>query len=133
MQETTTKQFQRHDYVLSIRRHSQEIEKLIFGKEYMNYLAHSMRNLRSPLNLYFVFLKDKLISFRLLTVTMGYIEEIKTDGQFITTFSRSDNEEHDFLCELYMHNLIMVDYESWDPNHRVGELQLSVFIPFIRN
>ena len=44
-------QLQKHDYALATRRLSQEIEKLNFEKEYMNYLAHSMRNLRSPSNL----------------------------------------------------------------------------------
>ena len=99
----------------------------------MNYLAYSMRNLRSPSYLYSVLLKEKLISFRLSMVTMGYNDQIETKDQFIVAFSRRDNEEQDFLYELYMHNLIMVDYEDWYPNPHVGELQLRAFMSFMRN
>ena len=53
-------------------------------------------------------------------VTMGYNDHIETEDQFIVSFPKSENEEHDFLCELYMHNLIMIDYEDWDPNPHVG-------------
>ena len=97
------------------------MENLKFGKECMNYLAHSMRNIRPILKLYSMFLKEKLISFRLSMVTMGYTDHIETEDQFIVSFPKSENEEHDFLCELYMHNLIMIDYEDWDPNPHVGE------------
>ena len=97
------------------------MENLKFEKEYMNYLAHSMRNLRPPSNLYSSFLKEQLISFRLSMVTMGYNDHIETEDQFIVSFPKSENEEHDFLCELYMHNFIMIDYEDWDPNPHVGE------------
>jgi len=97
------------------------VENLKFEKEYMNYLAHSMRNIRSILNLYSVFLKEQLISFRLSMVTMGYNDHIETEDQLSISFPRSENEEHDFICELYMHNLIMIDCEDWDPNPHVGE------------
>ena len=99
----------------------------------MNYLAHSMRNLRTPSNLYSMLLKENLIYFRLSIVTMGYNDHIETEDQFSVAFSRSNDEEQDFLCELYMHNLIMVDYEEWDPNPHVGELHLRAFMSFIRN
>ena len=105
-----TEHIQKHNYVLAMRRISQEVEKLKFEKEYMNYLAHSMRNLRPPSSLYFMFLKEQLISFRLSMVTMGYNDHIETEDQFIAAFSWSNEEEQDFLCELYMHNLVMTDY-----------------------
>ena len=41
--------------------------------------------------------------------------------------------EQDFLCELHMHNLIIMDYEDWGPNPHVGELQLRAFMSFMRN
>ena len=53
-------QLQKHDYALATRRISQDIEKLKFEKEYINYLSHSMRNLRSPSNIYSIFLKNNL-------------------------------------------------------------------------
>ena len=65
-------------------------------------------------------------------VTMGYNDHIETEDQFIASFSRSNDEEQDFLCELYMH-LVMTDYEDWDPNPHVGEVQLRVFMFFMRN
>ena len=133
MQETMTEQLQKHDYALATKRLIQEIEILKFENEYMNYLSCSMRNLRPPLNLYSVFLKENLISLRLSTVTMRYHDHIETEDQFSVAFSRSNDEEQDFLCELYMHNLIMVDYEDWDPSPRVGELQLRAFMSFMRN
>ena len=51
---------------------------------------------------------------RLSMVTMGYNDHIETKDQFIASFSRSNDEVHYFLCELYMHNLIMVYYEDWE-------------------
>ena len=131
--ETITEHLQKHDYALAIRRLSQEVEKLKFEKEYMNYLSHSMRNLRPPSNLYSVFLNEQLIYFRLSMVTMGYNDHIETKDRFIAAFFRSNNEEHDFLCELYMHNLVMTDYVDWDPNPHVEEVQLRAFMSFMRN
>ena len=64
---------------------------------------------------------------------MGCNEQIETEDQFLAAFCKSENEEHDILFELYMNNLIMVDYEDWDPNHHVGELQLRAFMFFMRN
>ena len=66
-------------------------------------------------------------------VTMGYHDHIETEDQFIAAFSWSNEEEQDFLCELYMHNLVMTDYEEWDPNLHVGEVQLREFMSFMRN
>ena len=66
-------------------------------------------------------------------VTMGYNDHNETQDQFIASFYRSNTEDQDFLCELYMHNLIMIDYEDWDPNPHVGELQLREFMSFMRN
>ena len=99
----------------------------------MNYLACSMRNLRPPSNIYSVFLKEQLIYFRLSMVTMGYNDHIEIEDQFIASFFRSNDEEQDFVCELYMHNLAMTDYEDWDPNPHVGEVQLRAFMSFMRN
>ena len=65
-------------------------------------------------------------------VTMGYNDHIETEDQFIVVFSRS-NDEQDFLCELYMHNLVMTKYEDWDPNPHIGEVQLREFMSFMRN
>ena len=62
----------------------------------MYYLAHSMRNLIPPSNIYSMFLKEQLISFRLSMVTMGYNDHIETEEQFIVAFSRSYDEEKDF-------------------------------------
>ena len=45
-QGTMIEKLYKHDYALATSRLSQEIEKLKFEKEYMKYLAHSMRNLR---------------------------------------------------------------------------------------
>ena len=78
-QEIITEQLQRQDYCMAMRRLSQEVEKLKSKKEYMNYLAHSMRNLRPPSNPYLVFLKKQLMSFRLSMVTMRYNDDIETE------------------------------------------------------
>ena len=77
-QETITEHLQKHDYALAIRRLSQEVEKLKFEKEYMNYMVHSMRNLRPPSNIYSLFLKEQLIYFRLSMLIMGYNDHIET-------------------------------------------------------
>ena len=91
------------------------------------------RNLKPPSNHYSIFSKDQLIYFRLSIVTMGYNDHIETEDQFIAAFSRSDNEERDFLCDIYMHNFIIMDYEEWDPNPDVGGLHLREFMSFMRN
>ena len=92
-----------------------------------------MRNLRPPSNLYLLFLKEQLISFTLLTVAMGYNDQIETEDQFVVSFSRSNNEEHNFLCELYLHNLTIMDYDVWDPNPYAGGLHLRTFMSSMRN
>ena len=91
-QETITEQLQRQDYAMAMRRLSQEVEKLKSEKEYMNYLAHSMRNLRPTSNLYSVFLKEQLVSFRLSMVTMGYNDHIEKKYKEIKKLTLSHGE-----------------------------------------
>ena len=66
-------------------------------------------------------------------VTIGYNDQVETKDPFIVDFSISNDEEQDFFCELYMHNMVMTDYEDWDPNPHVGEVQLREFTSFMRN
>ena len=74
--EKITGHLKKHDYALDMRTLSQEVEKLEFEKEYMNYTDISIRNLIPPSNFYSVFLKEQLISFILSMVTMGYHNHI---------------------------------------------------------
>ena len=57
----------------------QNIIVVKYKKEYMNFLAHSMKNIRLPSNIYYVFLKEQLISYRISMVTMGYNDHIETE------------------------------------------------------
>ena len=63
----------------------------------------------------------------------GRSYDIATSTKFLETFLRSNFEDQNLLCELYLHEMACpLDHHS-NPVPFLGDVQLSSFSSFVRN
>ena len=73
-------------------------------KEQMYALSQELLSTRVPSS-YPVFLFEQFVWFNLRAVKEGRSFEITTSTNFLETFLRSNFEDQNLLCELYLHEM----------------------------
>ena len=80
-----------------------------------------------------MFLFEQFIWFKLRAIKEGSSYEIETSTKFLETFMESDFEEHNLLCELYLHELACpLDCHS-NPIPFSSDVQVMDFASFVTN
>jgi len=74
-------------------------------KEQMYALSQELLGTRVPSSSYPVFLFEQFVWFKLRAVKEGRSFEITTSAKFLETFLRSNFEDQNLLCELYLHEM----------------------------
>ena len=74
-------------------------------KEEMYALSQELLGTRVPSSSYPVFLFEQFVWFKLRAVKEGRSFEITTSAKFLETFLRSNFEDQNLLCELYLHEM----------------------------
>ena len=98
-------------------------------KGYMCHLAHVMRSYSQPSIVYVVYLKSQFISLFLRAFVVDCMCFVETKDQFRLLYQVCTEEDKNLLCEVYLHNLAVLDVGNWDPNPLVGDVQLRAFFP----
>ena len=88
---------------------------------------------RVPSSSYPIFLFEQFIWFKLRAIKEGRPYEITTSAKFPETFLESDFEDHNLLCELYLHEMDCPLDRHSNPIPFLGEVQLKDFFSFVRN
>jgi hypothetical protein len=60
----------------------------------------------------------------------GQPHEIKLED-FVSIYLSVDMKDQNLLCELYLYNFILPDNARWNPNPKVGDVQLRAFTSHI--
>ena len=82
-------------------------------KEQMYALSRELLGTRVPSSSYPVFLFEQFVWFKLRAVKEGRSIEITTSAKFLETFLRSNFEDQNFMCELYLHEMAFpLDHHS---------------------
>jgi len=53
--------------------------------------------------------------------------------QFIDLCDQSTLEDRENISEFYLHNLSLTDLNVWDPNPKLGDLQLMALASWMNN
>ena len=102
-------------------------------KDQLYTLSQESLGNRVPSSSYHVFLFERFIWFKLRVVKQGRPYEIVTSTKFLEKFLESDFEEHNLLCELYLHELAFpLDCHS-NPIPFSSDVQLRAFASFVIN
>ena len=99
----------------------------------MYALSQELLGTRVPSSSYPVFLFEHFIWFKLRVVKEGRSYEIAISAKFLEIFLRSNFEDQNLLCELYLHEMACpVDSHS-NPVPFSGDVQLRYFDSFVSN
>ena len=85
-----------------------ELKKFQFmqkEKEQMYALSQELLGTRVPSSSYPVFLFEQFVWFKLRAMKEGRSFEITTSAKILETFLRSNFEDQNLLCELYLHEM----------------------------
>ena len=102
-------------------------------KDQLYALSQELLGTRVPSSSYLVFLFEFFILFKLRVMKEGRSYEIETSTKFLETFLGSDFEDHNLLCELYLHEMACPLDRHWNPIPFSGDVQLRSFASFVRN
>ena len=102
-------------------------------KDQMHALSQELLGTRVPSSSYPVFLFEQFIWFKLRVVKEGRSYEIKTSAKFLETFLRSNFEDQNLLCELYLHEMACPLDRHSNPVPFSGDVQLRSFASFMSN
>ena len=102
-------------------------------KEQMYALSQELLGTRVPSSSYPIFLFEQFVWFKLRAMKEGRSFEITTSARFLETFLRSNFEDQNLLCELYLHEraCTMDRHSNRVPFSR--DVQLRDFASFVRN
>ena len=99
----------------------------------MYALSQELLGTRVPSSSYHVFLFEQFIWFKLSVVKEGRSFEIETSAKFLETFLRSNFEDQNLLCKLYLHEMACPLDRHSNPVHFSGDVQLRDFASFVSN
>ena len=102
-------------------------------KEQMYALSQEILGTRVPSSSYPVFLFEYFVWFKLRVVKEGMSFEITTSTKFLEMFLRSNFEDQNLLCELYLHEMACPLDRHSNPVPFSGDVQLRDFASFVRN
>ena len=99
----------------------------------MYALSQELLGTRVPSSSYPIFLFEQFIWFELRDVKEGRSYEIATSVEFLETFLRSNFEDQNLLCELYLHEMACPLACHLNPIPFSGDVQLRAFASFVSN
>ena len=99
----------------------------------MYTLSRELMGTRNPSSSYPVFLFEHFVWFQLKAVQEGRSFEITTSENFLETLFRSNFEELNLLCELYLHDMACPLDRHSNPIPFAGDVQLRAFASFVSN
>ena len=102
-------------------------------KEQMCTLTQELLSCRDPSPSYPVFLFQQMTLLKIRALKEGRPWKIMTTPHFLENFTRSDFAEHNFLCELYLHEMACLMDPQSNPVPHIGDIHLRSFTSFVTN
>lgn len=87
----------------------------------------------APTKNYALFFMERYLQLKIKVVKAGVPIELKTINDFIKCYKHYGVKSQRFLCEFYLHNLVLDGEMEKNPSPFVGDIQLWVFISFAVN
>ena len=80
---------------------------------------------RMPVKSYALYLKEQWLQFQIKTLAQSGTMPFQDYGKFIELCDQSTLEDGEKVSEFYLHNLALTYLNVWDPNSKLGDLQLT--------
>lgn len=82
---------------------------------------------------YALYLKEQWLQFQIKTLAQRGTIPIQDYRQFINLCDQSTLEDRAKMCEFYLHNLALTNLNVWDPNEKLGDLQLMALASWMNH
>ena len=108
-----------------------EIEKLSGKLPKVTAMIPELMSYRSPSLVYAIFLKEQFLNFQMTYVMQGKSLTLNTPQEFFQDLHNIPIAIKIFLCELFLHNLVVLDDRDWKLLLYVGDIQLRELMSWI--
>lgn len=108
--------------VHQLKKNLDQNEILMRRIEQITRLILEIMECRSPSPVYALFLKEQLVNFKLTRIVEGLGPSISTSHEFYDAFQSIPMPLNNFLCELYLHNLVVPNDTEWNSLLYVGDV-----------
>ena len=88
---------------------------------------------RKPAKSYGLYLRDKWLQFQINALAQRGISQVQDPQQFTELCNISSSGDKAKLAEFYLHNLVLPNVTSWDPNTALGDMQLMAFASWMNH
>lgn len=79
-----------------------------------------------PTKSYALYLKEKSLQFQIKTLAQRGTVPFQDYRKFIDLCDQSTLEGRAKMAKFYLHNMALTDMNVWDPNAKLGDLQLII-------
>ena len=86
-----------------------------------------------PSDSYPVYLKDKWILFQIKTLASHESLPFQDCRQFMDLYKKANMADQEKMAEFYVHNLVLTNLDTWDPNPAMRNMQLMSLITWMMN
>jgi len=88
---------------------------------------------RTPEKSYGLYLKDQWLHFQINTLAQRGTMPFQDYRQFMDLCGQSSSEDKEKIAKYYLHNMAITNMNVWDPNARLGDLQLMAMASWINH
>ena len=88
---------------------------------------------RQPAKSYGLYLRDQWLTFQINALAQRGISQVQDPQQFTELCNISSSGDKAKLAEFYLHNLVLPNVTSWDPNTVLGDMQLMAFASWLNH
>ena len=106
----------------------EEIEQLSGKLAIVTTMIPKLMSCRSPCSVYALFLKEQFVNYHMTCVIHGKYFTLNTPQEFFQSFHTAPVANKNFLCELFLHNLVVPNDRDWNPLIYVGVIQLTTLM-----
>jgi len=86
-----------------------------------------------PAKPYALYLKEQWLQFQIKTLALRGTIPFQDYRQFIDLCDQSTLEDMAKMAEFYLHNMALIDMNIWDPNAKLGYLQLMALASWMNH
>jgi len=88
---------------------------------------------RTPSKSYGIYVKDQWLQFQIKTLAQRGTMPFQDYRQFMDLCDQSTLEDKGKMVEFYLHNMALTNMNVWDPNAKLGDLQLMAMASWMNH
>ena len=86
-----------------------------------------------PSDSYDVYLKEQWLLFQIKTLASHGSLPFQDCREFMDFYKQANMDDQEKMAEFYVHNLVLKNLDTWDPNSIMGDMQLMDLVSWMMN